>query len=91
MYLQIFNFSVNNWDERVLEELSLLKIKDSIKELTAFKITKIAEENAFKKKQKKVERKQRSVKKPFFYECLANLEAEPHEVIDVNERLKDDE
>jgi predicted component of viral defense system (DUF524 family) len=38
-------------------------LEDSIKDLIAFKMTKIAEERALKKKQKKAERKQRSIDK----------------------------
>jgi hypothetical protein len=117
-------------------EQVIKKLEDSIKELTAFKITKVDEEKALKKKQKKVERKQRSINKlnhkptppelekresssdlldpnqnefdtcysnevftdvdatvptNNLYECLANLEAEPQEVIDVDEKVKDHE
>ena len=48
----------NNNHDKVIK-----KLEDSIKELTAFKITKVVEEKASKKKQKKIERKQRSINK----------------------------
>ena len=50
-------------DTKYNHEKVIKKLEDSIKELKAFKITKVAEEKASETKQKKVERKQRSINK----------------------------